>query len=244
MSFTLAHPAAVVFMKNKYFNLSGLILGSMAPDFIYFILFNPSSNFGHTILGFMLLNIPLCFLLNFIYYKYIKDSFILNLPMCISKDYTWLIDIKNGVTNVKEAVIFTYSSVIGMMTHVFWDSFTHKTGYFVLKLNFLRDNINLLGHKIYIYKIAQHGGTLLGFVIILIFLHKIRKRGLILKVPLRSKVMYHVTAVLIEIILMFFIYITFNDSFSMGRIVVTFINGLFLGYLISSIMYKNTFIYS
>ncbi|WP_460277277.1 DUF4184 family protein [Clostridium sp. CTA-5] len=76
-------------MKNKYLNLSGLILGSMAPDFIYFILFNPSSNFGHTILGTVILNIPLCFLLNFIYYKYIKDAFILNLLSCISKNYSF-----------------------------------------------------------------------------------------------------------------------------------------------------------
>ncbi len=37
MPFTLAHPAAVVFLKNKKFNFTALILGSMAPDFIYFL---------------------------------------------------------------------------------------------------------------------------------------------------------------------------------------------------------------
>lgn len=55
MPFTLTHPALVVFNKNKNFNLLGLILGSMAPDFIYFILFNPSSNLGHTLNGFIFL---------------------------------------------------------------------------------------------------------------------------------------------------------------------------------------------
>ncbi|MCY6483832.1 DUF4184 family protein [Clostridium aestuarii] len=239
MSFTLAHPAAVVFMKNKYLNLSGLILGSMAPDFIYFILFNPSSNLGHTILGAIIVNLPLCFLLNFIYYEYIKDTFIINLPSCISKYYTGLIGIKNKVTNVKEVIIFIYSSIIGMMTHVFWDSFTHKTGYFVLKLNFLRNTIDLLGYKIYAYKIAQHGGTLLGFIIILIFLYKIRNKGLSLNVPIKSKIIYHITALIIEFIVMLFIYIVFNDSFGMGRMVVTFINGLFLGYLSASIIYRH-----
>lgn len=72
MPFTLAHPAVVIFSKNKNFNLLGLILGSMAPDFIYFLLFNPSSNLGHTLLGFIILNLPICFLLNYLILKFIK----------------------------------------------------------------------------------------------------------------------------------------------------------------------------
>ncbi|MVO76193.1 DUF4184 family protein, partial [Paeniclostridium sordellii] len=85
MPFTLAHPAAVIFTKNKYFNLMGLILGSMAPDFIYFILFNPISNLGHTFLGFLFLNLPLCYLLNYLINNFIKVPFILNLPFGLSR---------------------------------------------------------------------------------------------------------------------------------------------------------------
>lgn len=36
MPFTFAHPSVVIFSKSKKINLGGLILGSMAPDFIYF----------------------------------------------------------------------------------------------------------------------------------------------------------------------------------------------------------------
>lgn len=231
MPFTIAHPAAVVFIKNRYLNLSGLILGSMAPDFIYFILFSPSSNFGHTILGTVILNIPLCFLINFIYYEFIKDTFILNLPSCMSKYYTWVIGTRNRITNIKEAIIFIYSSVIGMMTHVFWDSFTHKTGYFVIKLDFLKESIYLFGHNIYIYKVAQHGGSLLGFFIILIFLYKIRIKGVKINVPIKRKLIYHITVMIITIMVIVAAYIIFKDNFGIGRMVVTFINGLFLGYI-------------
>ena len=89
MAFTLAHPSAVIFSKSKKFNLGGLILGSMAPDFIYFLLFSPSSNIGHTPFGFVFLNLPLCFLLNFLFYKYIQDFFIMTLPNFISKKYLY-----------------------------------------------------------------------------------------------------------------------------------------------------------
>lgn len=241
MPFTLAHPGAVVFIKNKHFNLSALILGSMAPDFIYFMLFSPSSNLGHTILGSIIVNIPLCFLLNYIYYKYIKDPFILNSPNFISKYYWSFLYTRNNVTNIKEAVVFMYSSIIGMITHVFLDSFTHKTGYFVLKLNFLRQTIDLLGHKIYVYKIAQHGGTVLGFIIILIFLYKMKGRKLSLDVSIKNKFIYHIIAILIGIVVMLSSYIGFSGSFGIGRIVVSFINALFLGYLVSSIFYRNNY---
>ncbi|WP_265588881.1 DUF4184 family protein [Terrisporobacter petrolearius] len=55
-------------MRSKYFNFSGLILGSMAPNLIYFVLFSPSSNLGHTFWGFLLFNLPMCFLLNYLFY--------------------------------------------------------------------------------------------------------------------------------------------------------------------------------
>ena len=74
MPFTLAHPAAVFFFKNKKFNLTALILGSMAPDFIYFLNFRPYGNLGHKILGFFILNLPLCILLAYIFHNFIISS--------------------------------------------------------------------------------------------------------------------------------------------------------------------------
>lgn len=237
MPFTLAHPGAVVFMKSKYLNLNALVLGSMAPDFMYFILFSPNSPFGHTLLGAIILNIPLCFLLNFIYDKYLKEGFILNLPSIISKNYAFLIEKRHNVTGFRETVIFAYSSLLGMMTHVFWDAFTHEQGYFVMKLNFLMNSINVLGHQIYVYKIAQHGSTLLGFAIILTFLYKIRKESRHTNIPVKNRILYHAKAICVAICVMGLSIIVFKDNFGIGRTVVTAINGLILGYVISSVIF-------
>jgi hypothetical protein len=62
MPFTFAHPVVVLPLGKiwgKLFSLTGLVLGSMAPDFIYFIHFRPDSGYGHCIQGFFLLNLPL-----------------------------------------------------------------------------------------------------------------------------------------------------------------------------------------
>lgn len=235
MPFTLAHPSAVVFLKNKYLNIWGLILGSMAPDFIYFILFNPSSNIGHTIVGFLLLNLPICFILNYLIDNYIKDAFIVNLPFNLPKYYGYLMRSKNNINSIKKTIVFIYSCIIGMITHVFWDAFTHNTGYFVEHISVLRGEIELLGFSLPIYKIIQHGSTILGFIIIMVYLYSIRRISN--KLLESNKYKYHSIAISIQIIVIGFSYLCF-EKFGIGRFVVTFINGLFIGYLVSSILYK------
>lgn len=235
MPFTLAHPSVVIFSKNKNFNLLGLILGSMAPDFIYFLLFNPSSNLGHTLLGFVIFNLPICFLLNYLILKFMKNPFIINLPSKICNYYTYLINYDFNLKSTKDIFVFAYSCIVGMLTHIIWDAFTHKTGYFVVNINLLKETIYLFGYQVPIFKLLQHGSTLLGFIVILYYLYTIRKYSN--KFIKSNKFQYHLIAISIQILIIIFIYLIF-DSFGIGRFVVTFINGLFLGYLTSSIIYK------
>lgn len=235
MPFTLAHPAVVIFSKNKNFNLLGLILGSMAPDFIYFLLFNPSSNLGHTILGFVILNLPICFLLNYLILKFIKNPFIINLPSKICNYYTYLIHYDFNFKSTKDIFVFTYSCIVGMLTHIIWDAFTHKTGYFVVNINLLKESIHILGYQVPFFKLLQHGSTLLGFFVILYYFYTIRRYSN--KYIRSNKFQYHLTAISIQILIIILSYLIFKN-FGIGRFVVTFINGLFLGYLPSSIIYR------
>lgn len=129
MPFTFAHPAAILPFRSRIFNLSGLILGSMAPDIIYFVLFSPSSNLGHTFWGALFFNLPMCFILNYLFYKYIQEIFIYTLPGFISVRYMYMIDSKNILSNKTETIRFSYSCFMGMGTHILWDAFTHKTGF-------------------------------------------------------------------------------------------------------------------
>lgn len=235
MPFTLAHPAVVIFSKNKNFNLLGLILGSMAPDFIYFLLFNPSSNLGHTLLGFIILNLPICFLLNYLILKFIKNPFIINLPSKICNYYTYLINYDFNFKSPKDIFVFTYSCIVGMLTHIIWDAFTHKTGYFVVNINLLKESIHILGYQVPFFKLLQHGSTLLGFFVILYYFYTIRRYSN--KYIRSNKFQYHLTAISIQILIIILSYLIFKN-FGIGRSVVTFINGLFLGYLTSSIIYR------
>ena len=239
MPFALSHPSAVVFSKSKKLNLGGLILGSMAPDFIYFILFNPSSSLGHTPIGFILLNLPLCFLLNFLFYKYIQVFFLLTLPNFIGGKYLYLTKKKNKLTSTKKCIIFSYSCIIGMLTHVFWDSFTHDTGFFVQHAALLRSKITLLSYNIPVYKLLQHGSSLIGLIILLFFLYSIREEKLNTLNIYINKFKFLISVLSIQIVTLIISYIssvTIEGSFGIGKVIVTLINGLFLGYLITGMI--------
>lgn len=240
MPFTLSHPAAVIFFKNKYFNLMGLILGSMAPDFIYFLLFSPSSGIGHTLSGFIILNLPLCLILNYLFYTYIQEIFILTLPNFISKNYIYLLNKKNKLTTLKEYLVFIYSCIIGMITHIFWDAFTHNTGFFVENIDFLKNEVLLLNYNIPVYKILQHSSTLIGLLIVILFFFKIKNKGSITtnKINKKKFIFYIFIVQALTLIISYFLSIHIEGNFPLGRFVVTVVNGLFLGYLFSGIIYN------
>ncbi|MDM8127704.1 DUF4184 family protein, partial [Paraclostridium benzoelyticum] len=194
-----------------------------------------SSDLGHTLLGFLILNLPICFLLNYLILKFIKNPFIINLPSKICNYYTYLINYDFNFKSPKDIFVFTYSCIVGMLTHIIWDAFTHKTGYFVVNINLLKESIHILGYQVPFFKLLQHGSTLLGFFVILYYFYTIRRYS---NKHIRSnKFQYHLTAISIQILIIILSYLIFKN-FGIGRFVVTFMNGLFLGYLTSSIIYR------
>ena len=52
--------------------------------------------------------------------------------------------------------------MIGASSHIFWDSFTHDTGFFVQEISILASSIELFGKRIPILKILQHTSSLIG----------------------------------------------------------------------------------
>ena len=56
------------------------------------------------------------------------------------------------------------SIIIGAFSHILWDSFTHNNAYFV---NLLNLNKTVEGINLPIFKVLQHGSTLIGGIYIL-----------------------------------------------------------------------------
>ncbi|MGE7920616.1 DUF4184 family protein [Viridibacillus sp. NPDC093762] len=240
MPLTFAHPAAVLpfYRNNKYINFSAMVIGSMAPDFEYFLRGRPYGDIGHTLLGFFYFNLPLALVVYLVYHLFIHQTFSTHLPKFLQGFHT-----RNIVTDYKfKPIVWIYSTLFGMLTHVLWDSFTHISGFMVARIPLLTNSINFNGFSFPIFKVIQHTSTLFGLILISgLFIIKsyLNKSDLIVLISVRHKLSYW-TLIFISTLALFLMWNILNNvSFkNYGTLVVRVIDSSFLSLLIVSIYFK------
>lgn len=165
MPFTFSHPAIVLplsYLPKKWVSLTGLVIGSLTPDFEYFIRMRIKSEYSHTVVGLFWFDLPLGLLLTFIFHNIVRDSLINNLPVFLKSRFLRWSKVNWNSQFRSRWFIVVISILIGAASHNLWDSFTHENGYFFQNLQPLQGSIDLFGRQLPILKILQHGSTLLG----------------------------------------------------------------------------------
>lgn len=168
MPFTFSHPAIILPLKKlpkKYISMTGLIVGSIAPDFEYFL--RMKSKYSHTMSGILWYDLPIGIFLAFLFHNLIKEALINNMPLFFEARF---IDLRNFNWNSyfkKNWYIVIISIIIGICSHILWDGFTHRTGHFVKMFPVLESSVKLFGTKIPIYRGLQHISTLIGGIVVI-----------------------------------------------------------------------------
>ena len=168
MPFTFSHPAIILPLKKlprKYISMTGLIVGSIAPDFEYFL--RMKSKYSHTISGILWYDLPMGILLAFIFHNLIKEALINNMPLFFQSRFLNLRDFNWNSYFKKNWYVVVVSIIIGICSHILWDGFTHRTGHFVKMFSVLESSVKMFGQKIPVYRILQHISTLLGGIIVI-----------------------------------------------------------------------------
>lgn len=174
MPFTFAHPAAILPFARWRFVPSALVIGSMSPDFEYFLRGQPVSTISHTAVGLVLFCVPVGLLVYCTFTRVCREPLIAVLP-------TFLRDRMPPRRGGGLALIVA-SLLIGATTHVVWDSFTHPGAAGVTAFPWLREGA-LAG--VPIYKVLQHGSTMFGFAAIAAFSwRRLRRSPISPRVPL------------------------------------------------------------
>lgn len=170
MSLTIAHPI-VVLPFRRWLPLSALIVGSMTPDFIYVINLSPRGKFGHTIPGLFLFCLPASLIILYLLHRVWLPPFFAGSQRRESFSH-WTF----GPT--KHFLALCAAIIIGAITHDAWDSFTHESGWAVQRFQFLSETtIATKWGAVHLYKILQHGSTVLGTGI-LAFIAIRRRKGI------------------------------------------------------------------
>jgi|WetSurMetagenome_2_1015567.scaffolds.fasta_scaffold84220_1 hypothetical protein len=172
MPFTLSHPALVLPIRRYGFVFSALVIGSMAPDFSYFIPFTPDKGFTHTIPGILLFCIPISLIALLLFHNFLKEPLISLLP---DNHRRRLLNYATGFTFLpkKRLFIILFSVFLGVISHVVWDSFTHVYGWGVIAFPVFRQtNFHIGSWSIAVYSFLQHLSTIIGLVVLGIWYFK------------------------------------------------------------------------
>lgn len=176
MPFTFSHPAIVLpltFLPRQWFSLTGLVIGSLTPDFEYFLRMRIKSNYSHTIDGLFWFDLPLGLLLALIFHNIVRDSLFDNFPSILKSRFLAFRQFDWNDHFKRKWFVVAISILIGAASHIFWDSFTHDHGYFVQTIPALQNSLNFFGGQIPILKILQHSSTFIGGLVIAYAIYKL-----------------------------------------------------------------------
>ena len=162
MPLTISHPAASIPLTKLGLVLSALIIGSMTPDFSYFIPLFANSIFSHTFIGMFVYCLPVGLISLIMFHYLIKYPALSLLP---SNHQSRLHGIVNGFSfwPLQKLGSILLSILAGAFTHILWDSFTHPGGWIVEQFTILKSPIFTIGtHGLPIFEFLQYCSTLFG----------------------------------------------------------------------------------
>jgi hypothetical protein len=165
--FTLSHPAAAVPLARNGLVLSALVVGSMAPDFPYFIHLSTASQYGHTLPGVFLFCVPAGLVVLWVFHKVLKLPLLTLLPLSYQER---LISVLGNFrfSPSRRFLLIILSLVVGAFTHIAWDSFTHPHAWGVHQFPVLNTPIIYTPQgSIRVFKLLQYGSTVTGAALLI-----------------------------------------------------------------------------
>ncbi len=167
--FTLSHAAAALPFRRWRLVTSALVVGTFAPDFEYFLRLTPEDRFGHTLRGAFILTLPVGLAVLWLFHRFVKAPVARLLPESVERRVQpYLGDFRFG--GLERWLLILLSLLLGIATHLLWDSFTHRSSWLYRRWLFLRQPIRLpiLGMAPG-YKVMQHGSTIVGLVVLVVW---------------------------------------------------------------------------
>jgi len=149
--------------------MPALVTGCFAPDFPYFMLLVSHGFIGHTLPGIFIFDLPLSFIVLWLFHAYMKQPLLMLLPIGVRRRLEPGEDRYAFMPAARLAAI-AISIVIGSATHILWDSFTHSFYWPYRHWSFLREMVPVpvLG-EMGMYKVLQYASTVFGIVVLAVW---------------------------------------------------------------------------
>ena len=174
MPFTVSHAVAVIPLYKylgKFGALSALIIGSMTPDFAYmtpYLVYQRMDS--HSLVGIYLYAIPMGLTVYFLYHLLMAPVLVSILPKVIQKNLH--ADLFVGRLPNIPSYTLVLSLIIGALTHIMWDFFTHQSGIpqYIAWMNIPLTSLD--SYDIMPYRVLQHFSTIFGLSLLIFWIWK------------------------------------------------------------------------
>ena len=192
MPFTFSHPAIVLPLLNKrlkIFSSTGLIIGSIIPDFESFVRFDEHKLYSHTWSGIFWFDLPLAIIASFIFHDIVRDPLYKNLPNFLEKKASGYLNFQWNAYFRKHYLMIVVSMLIGISLHLLWDAFTHLN----LASPDATDSTRQI-HGMLLFKMLQDSNSILGLIIVAWYVYALPDTTAVIEEEPREKMKFYIDA--------------------------------------------------
>jgi hypothetical protein len=173
MPFTLAHPAAILPLRHlRGLRTAPLVVGAMVPDTPYYLPVPHRMAFDtHSLTGSYLIDLPLGVVL-------LAGVLLLREPLTalLPARARWLcLNALAPFTRGAEAWLWAPLAIlVGVWSHLLWDSFTHDDGWIVHHVPALRQTVAIGAYHLEVCHLLQYLSSVVGLAILLWWYRRLR----------------------------------------------------------------------
>jgi hypothetical protein len=171
MPFTVAHAAAAVPLARALGRravLSALVIGSMVPDFWYFLPLHLKRADTHTLGGLFWFCLPVGLATYILYHTLLKQPWLELVPQPLALRLAACSP--GGLPRARWSVVVT-SVALGAASHLLWDALTHDGPFVERALPALDAALFSIGpYEAYGYSLLQHLSTAAGLTLLAMWL--------------------------------------------------------------------------
>lgn len=163
MPFTPAHVVAVLPLvgrgRPRWASPAALVIGSMVPDVLYFVPIRSNRNFSHSLTGLVTLDLALG-LVFLALWRWVAAPVVRDLaPSWVRQRLG-----TPGLVTWVDGLWAVVGVLLGGLTHLVWDSFTHGDGWAVQRIPVLTAEVGVP-----VFKLAQYGSGVVGCAVLLAY---------------------------------------------------------------------------
>lgn len=169
MPFTISHVAAVLPIARplaRWRLLSATIIGSMVPDFGLLLPWHPPRVETHSATGLLTFCLPVGLATFWIFQQLLKTPLMAVLPDAAFqrwRTFSQAADVRSG----RQWISAACGILVGAVTHLVWDAFTHEGARGIRMIPVLVDPVvDIAGHRLVGARLLQDVSSLLGLAVV------------------------------------------------------------------------------